>query len=171
MEQVNISFKVVFKVSEIIQNFVSKFLSISLRSEAISGRSFKIRGHILSTVLHGLPSDQQVNTLALVLVLRVCLHKKRYVHARNLWPTQCQSRTRTISSTSLAGYNGHFLVCRNNARPDGSSLYQFVFQVVRKPLIWLRTKACLQLRLPRFMRRQRPYFLPTMLSNVGPRNP
>ena len=37
------------------------------------------------------------------------------------------------------------IVCLNNAWPDGSSPYSLVLQVVRNPLIWLKTKTCLRL--------------------------
>ena len=153
------SFKVSFKVPEIIQNFVFKFLLILLWSEGLSGLGDKFEVLFAQSAIR--PTSKYTSTWPHIyagingkgwqyqvgeISYCVCAFTKNAVFkilgqdSAKIEQEQFLLDLRhAIMDTSVS------IMCLNNARPDGSSLYSLVLQVVRNPLIWLKTKTCVPL--------------------------
>ena len=153
------SFKVSFKVPEIIQNFVFKFLLILLWSEGLSGLGDKFEVLFAQSAIR--PTNKYTSTWPHIyagingkgwqyqvggISYCVCAFTKNAVFkilgqdSAKIEQEQFLLHLRlAIMDTSVS------IMCLNNARQDGSSLYSLVLQVVRNPLIWLKTKTCLRL--------------------------
>ena len=61
------------------------------------------------------------------------------------------------------------LMCLNNARPDGSSLYSLVLQVVRNPLVKHKNMSTTLIAM--LFEVSDPYLIPTLLLSLGPSKP
>ena len=181
------SFKVSLKVPEIIQNFVFKFLSILLRSEGISegisglGDKFEVlfaQSAIRTTSkytctwphmyagINGKGWQYHVGGISYC----VCAFKKNAVFkilgqdSAKMEQEQLLLRLRlVIMDTSVS------LMCLNNARPDGSSLYSLVLQVVRNPLVKHKNMSTTLIAM--LFEVLDHYLTSTLLLSLGPSKP